>query len=434
MDRTHEPPPSATALRTLTALECSLMPARLSAIVSRQTSRALTSAALRDVRRRLQGWRRRITGGAAVLRYFHQPDDPYSALAAALLPQLADRYDIRIETHAVPPPVRAAAPDMERLVEWSQRDARRLAAHHGITPLTTPPPGVATDAASLQHGERLRARLGHYLGAMLHFEGEWYWGIDRLHHLETRLQSLGLARQPSSSGAGAVPLAPPPALQWLTPPPAPRGVRPTVHFYCSLRSPYTWLAIGQLRRLAQHYGADLRLRMVLPMVMRGLPVPWPKRRYILLDTKREAERLGLPFGCVADPVGEPTERGIALVQHALALDLARGHRDSRTGMAVAESFLLGVFAEGIDAGTRDGLLQIAARAGLDAAAVDAALADDAWRAVAEANRLDLLARGLWGVPCFRVDELPALWGQDRLFMLEQDLLTALGSASPGATT
>jgi 2-hydroxychromene-2-carboxylate isomerase len=103
-------------------------------------------------------------------------------------------------------------------------------------------------------------------------------------------------------------------------------------------------------------------------------------------------------------------------------------------MAVAESFLRGAFAEGIDAGSRDGLLRIAERAGLDAAAVDAALADDAWRAVAEANRLDLLARGLWGVPSFRVDELPTLWGQDRLFMLEQDLLTALGSASPGATT
>jgi 2-hydroxychromene-2-carboxylate isomerase len=401
------------------------MPARLSAIVSRQTSRALTSPVMRDARRRLHDWRRRITGGEAVLRYFHQPDDPYSALAAAVLPQLADRYRIRIETHAVPPPERAAAPDMERLAGWSQRDARRLAAHHGITPLSTTPPGVATDAGSLQRGARLRARLGHYLGAMFHFEGEWYWGIDRLHHLETRLHSLGLARQPLSPGAETALLAPPPALPWPTPPPAPRGARPTIHFYCSLRSPYTWLAIGRLQRLAGHHGAGLRLRMVLPMVMRGLPVPWPKRRYILLDTKREAERLGLPFGHIADPVGAPTERGIALVQHALGLDAAHGHQDSRIGMAVAESFLRGAFAEGIDAGTRDGLLHVAARAGLDAAAVDAALADGSWRTVVEDNRRDMLGRGLWGVPSFRVDEAPALWGQDRLWMLEQDLIAAL---------
>ncbi|MFM7627401.1 MAG: DsbA family protein, partial [Gammaproteobacteria bacterium] len=81
-----------------------------------------------------------------------------------------------------------------------------------------------------------------------------------------------------------------------------------------------------------------------------------------------------------------------------------------------------------DSGTRDGLLRIAARAGLDAATVpatmDAALADDAWRTVVEENRRDMLSRGLWGVPSFRVDEAPALWGQDRLWMLEQDLIAA----------
>ena len=212
----------------------------------------------------------------------------------------------------------------------------------------------------------------------------------------------------SGADAEPAPLAPPPDLQWLASPPAPQGARPTVHFYCSLRSPYTWLAIGRVRQLAAHYGAELKLRMVLPMVMRGLPVPWPKRRYILLDTAREAERLGLPFGRVADPVGLPTERGLALVQHALRQDAREGRRDSRAGMAVAESFLQAVFAEGVDAGSDPGLAHIAARAGLDARAVREALADEGWRAVAEANRLDMLDRGLWGVPSFRIDESPAL--------------------------
>lgn len=58
-----------------------------------------------------------------------------------------------------------------------------------------------------------------------------------------------------------------------------------------------------MRRLARRYGADLRLRYILPMVMRGLPVPLVKRRYILLDAKREADRAGLPFGRIVDPVG-----------------------------------------------------------------------------------------------------------------------------------
>ncbi|NBU24359.1 MAG: hypothetical protein EBS39_01805 [Gammaproteobacteria bacterium] len=410
------------------------MRARPSAVVGRQFTRALTSTALRDARRRVHAWRRTLTGAEARVQYFHQPDDPYSALAAASLPALEARHRIRIETCAVPPPDRAAAPDMERLRDWSRRDARRLAEQLGLTPRASPPAGLATDAAALRRGAALRTQLGHYLGAMFHFEGEWYWGVDRLHHLERRLAGQGLAR---GTDAAMAPFAPPPALQWLTPPPAPQGARvtpPTLHFYCSLRSPYTWLAAGRVRQLAAHYGADLQLRMVLPMVMRGLPVPWPKRRYILLDAKREAERLGLPFGCVADPVGTPTGRGLALVQHALRQDARAGRRDSRAGMAVAESFLRGVFAEGIDAGSDRGLAHIAARAGLDARDIREALADEGWRAVAENNRLDLLSRGLWGVPSFRIDELPALWGQDRLWMLEQDLLTALGATPPGAPT
>ncbi len=38
---------------------------------------------------------------------------------------------------------------------------------------------------------------------------------------------------------------------------------------------------------------------------------------ILRDTKREAERLGLPLGMVADPVGMPTERGLAVLHYAI---------------------------------------------------------------------------------------------------------------------
>lgn len=44
------------------------------------------------------------------------------------------------------------------------------------------------------------------------------------------------------------------------------------------------------------------------MIMRGLPVPRAKRLYIVRNTKREAEALGLPFGPIADPVGGPTAR------------------------------------------------------------------------------------------------------------------------------
>jgi len=152
------------------------------------------------------------------------------------------------------------------------------------------------------------------------------------------------------------------------------------------------------------------------MAMRGLPVPLEKRLYILRDSKREAERLGLPFGCIVDPVGAGTLRGLALLHHACA---------QGQGPALLESFLQGVFAEGIDAASDAGLERIAQRAGQDGAAIAAALAAPGWRDVAEANREEMLALGLWGVPGFRVDDRPALWGQDRLWMLEQDLIASL---------
>ena len=194
----------------------------------------------------------------------------------------------------------------------------------------------------------------------------------------------------------------------LSPPPV--GPKRVLNMFLSFRSPYTYIAMARAGRLAAHYGAELRLRFVLPMVMRGLPVPSAKRLYIVRDTKREAERLGLRFGNMVDPVGPGVERGLAVLHQAIALG---------RGAEFAESFLQGVFADGLDAASDPGLFRIAARAGLDEDIVAVAVRDDTWRAVAEANRAELLAAGLWGVPCFRVDDGPVFWGQDRLWAVER---------------
>jgi 2-hydroxychromene-2-carboxylate isomerase len=96
----------------------------------------------------------------------------------------------------------------------------------------------------------------------------------------------------------------------------------------------------RVQKLAARNNATVRLRFVLPMVMRGLPVPRAKQIYILRDAKREAERLGMPFGRVVDPVGRGVERGLAVLHHAIA---------AGRGAEFVESFLRGAFAEGIDA-------------------------------------------------------------------------------------
>jgi 2-hydroxychromene-2-carboxylate isomerase len=421
----------------------------------------LTSHGLRDVRRFIAGLPRRWQSKPAQLHYFHQLDDPYSHLLLQVLPGLLSHYRIALQVHLAPAPDASAAPERERLQAWSRRDAAQLAAHLGLNftdPGAQPEAHLLTlaeqamaaalgeadvllraatigaafwrsDMAALQallvavpspsagaalaSGQALRVRLGHYLGAMLWFDGEWFWAVDRLPHLQRRLVELGLGLV-----ANAPPVLPQREVQCRVKPR--NGVRPQLHFYCSLRSPYTYLAVPRMRQLAEHYGAELCLRPVLPMAMRGLPVPLAKRLYIVRDCKREADRLGLPFGKIADPLGAPTERGLAVLFKAM--------QQGQDAPAFLESFMRGVFAEGIDAGSERGLFQLAQRAGLTPEWVQAALADDSWRVAAEANRSEMFALGLWGVPSFRVDQQPAQWGQDRLWLIERDLIAATALA------
>jgi 2-hydroxychromene-2-carboxylate isomerase len=369
------------------------------ATLSRTITSIITSRGLRNLRRRRNGLGRAF-GRKAVVHYFHQPDDPYSQLAAQLLPALSDTYKITIASHTVSPPDKAAAPEYERLIKLAGRDAALLARAYGLK--QPAPDALPKDADS---GDALRKKLGHYLSGMFHFEGEWYWGIDRLHFLEERLREARLLKK-----AGAPLLAPVKEVTLSGTRGSAKGA--TLDYYLSFRSPYSYLAAERVRRLAEHYGATLRLRFVLPMVMRGLPVPGAKRFYITLDTKREAERLGMPFGTIVDPVGKPTERGLAVLHQAI---------QAGKGSAFAESFLKGVFAEGIDAGSDAGLNKLAERAGLERTLVASALKDESWRTVAEANREELFALGLWGVPSFRVNNSEAHWGQDRLWVIEQEL-------------
>jgi 2-hydroxychromene-2-carboxylate isomerase len=156
------------------------------------------------------------------------------------------------------------------------------------------------------------------------------------------------------------------------------------------------------------------------MVMRGLPVPRNKRAYIARDAAREAFVRGIPFGRLNDPVGRPTERGLALMP--LAESLGRGED-------YVLSFMHGVWAQGLDAGSDRGLRTIAERADLPWEQCRQALQDEAWRTTAEANRQALFDLGLWGVPSFRVHDT-AVWGQDRLWAL-QDALLAGAPASAG---
>jgi 2-hydroxychromene-2-carboxylate isomerase len=428
----------------------------------RSVTAALTSPTRRRAARDLAAASARLRGERPTIRYFHQADDPYSHLAAQMLPRLRARYAAEIETWLVSPPEDSAAPDRERLRAYGLRDAQRLARARGLGfPVNAALPDpettqrlqavladalergrfeeVASAAGSalwsgdtrtvagmaawasgqdprlvddiLANGDARRAQMGHYLGGMFHFEGEWFWGVDRLGVLERRLADRGLDRE-----AGAPLLAPPlePTLG------APlNGPTPAIELWFSFRSPYSWLVLPRIRQLARAYGAQLRLRPILPMVMRGLAVPRVKTLYIALDCKREAERLELPFGKIVDPVGAGAERALAVLHHAIDLGL---------GEDFAELGLKAAFADGVALAEDHGLYAVARRAGLNDAQTATALADDSWRKRVEVNRAALLDAGLWGAPSFRITGRDAHWGQDRLWMLEDDIRAAMEPA------
>jgi 2-hydroxychromene-2-carboxylate isomerase len=374
--------------------------------------------------------------------YFHQVDDPYSHLLAQALPRFLARYQVELKPYVVSPPPNSAAPEREKLVAYSRVDAALLAQRHGLSFVdcgqqpAAPRVLQATQSlvAAIQAGQfveqaasvgqwlwgsdepqltsgqmdvqthiaqadALREKLGHYLGGMLYYEGEWYWGIDRLYHLEQRLQALGA----QTNGAIALLFPADDGLEHAKPLNNP----PDIDFFFSFRSPYSAIVAPRIFELGRRTGAKVNLRFVLPMVMRGLPVPKVKREYIVYDTAREAHMRGIPFGRLNDPVGKPTERGLALIPFA---------EQHSKGQEFVLSYMQGVWAEGIDAGSDKGLRKIVERAGLRWEGAQVALQHEAWRERATANREELFAAGLWGVPSFKVGNT-VVWGQDRLWAL-----------------
>jgi len=446
----------------------------------------LTSPRTRQLLHRLQEAKRRLGGQPHRVSVWLGVDDPYSYLLVQLLPRFLTHFDVQLELYWLGHHPAAGTPEPELLARYARMDAVRVARQQQldfpachknskapdadlvqeVTRLVLASAGLpvarqlalagsalaalwhgrknalaaleegltlptlAACARQLEAGEAALLRTGHYLPGMLHYGGEWYWGIDRLPHLARRLQALGAARVPHGFPLhehqpeleSDYLIASGEALAAL------RRQHLPLAFYFSFRSPYSWLALPRVIALADHYGLRLDIRPVLPMVMRGLPVPRDKRMYILLDAAREAERLGIPFGRVCDPVGPGVERCMALFPAARAAGREREYL-----LSVAR----GIWAEGIDVSHDHGLRPLVERAGLDWTTLAPALQDDGWRTLAESNRVALTALGLWGVPTLHLHTPQgdcAVWGQDRLWALEDALADNLSYiASPTST-
>lgn len=188
----------------------------------------------------------------------------------------------------------------------------------------------------------------------------------------------------------------------------------TVDFFFSFRSPYSYLAGPRVFALADDYGVEVRFRGVIPMAMRGQSVPRAKQLHTLRDTKREAVRLGMPFGPVHDPIGEGALRCLLVSEHAIDVGAER---------AFVLEASRAIWSRAADVSRDRPLRAVCEAAGLEWAACAAALGDPAIRARVDANTAALAELGHWGVPVLaHGDEL--YWGQDRIEDLEDELREA----------
>jgi 2-hydroxychromene-2-carboxylate isomerase len=403
-------------------------------------------------RRALSRARQRITNTPNRLDFYFDIIDPMSYLTAQALVRLVEVYPVELGFHVITPPASDVDPAPIPRAKHAVRDAQLIAQYWNLSfpAHKEPETGMARDVGTALIRERpaleqLRAAIelsaalwstdkkalgalllrygtessnsvapilnahygelrkaGHYQGAMLHYGGTWYWGIDRLPYLEAALAAdLGVNAPPvvmplPESERAALALSDKPL---------------ACELWFSFRSPYSYIALERIEDVLAPHGVPLVLKPVAPMVTRGLPVPTVKRMYIVHDAKREADRLGIPFGELCDPLGPGIDNCLAIAHWAAQ----RG-----AVMPFVRSVMRGIWAEARDVSEYVDLRHLVERAGLPWDDARAAIGNaDAIKA-AQANAVELAVYNLWGVPSMRCGDFIA-WGQDRLPLLADRL-------------
>ena len=419
-------------------------------------------------RRALTRARQRITNAPSRLDFYFDIVDPMSYLTAQAVARLVEAYPVELAVHVITPPASDVDPAPTLRAKHAVRDAQLVAQYWNVefpahkeadsgmvrdvgTALIRERPGAEQLRAALALGAALWSgdkkqlgklllelgtessnnvapilnaryselrKAGHYQGAMLHYNGTWYWGIDRLPYLEAALAGeLGepappvVAPRPESE-RGPLKLSDKPL---------------TCELWFSFRSPYSYLALERIEAILAPHRVPLVLKPIAPMVARGMPVPSVKRLYIVRDVKREADRHGIPFGELCDPLGTG-------IDHCLAI----AHWAAQRGelMAFARSAMRGIWAEARDVAEYVDLRHIVERAGLPWDEARAALGEPEAAKAAHASANELAVYNLWGVPSLRCGDFIA-WGQDRLDLLadrlrRHALATTDGSPEPRA--
>ena len=391
--------------------------------------------------------------------YFHELLDPYSHITSQLINKFKEEYSVEFVPLVVsePPSKTVHEPSMYR--KYCLTDAIRIAPFYGvefpsdklpnaqvvslaqrilcglerdefvsriaeISTLVWSGNEVALKAlinedtlseevtlSTISNNELKRDKVEAYMGSTFSYEGELYWGVDRLDHLEHRLKDLGLKRNVDNNYVSE--------RKKTNTSDIPNHSNIELEFYPSLNSPYTSISLERIKLLQSNYPIKIITKPVLPMLMRNMTIPTYKARYIFRDTAREAKKHGVPFGKVISPLGKAAERAYSLFPW---ID------QQGQGFEYICRLMISSFRKAEDIGINSYLKLLIEDLELDWTEAQKYLDTDDWKDELEKNRLIMYEGDSWGVPSFRLvdgDKTFTTWGQDRIWLIEEEIIKRL---------
>lgn len=196
---------------------------------------------------------------------------------------------------------------------------------------------------------------------------------------------------------------------------------PTITYYMTLNSPWSYLGSARFGELAKTHGYEVDIKpvkfgVIFPQTG-GLPLPKraPARQaYRLQELKRWRDVRGLAINIQPKHFPSDETPGTRLL---IAAKLQR--LDAHT---LATEMGRAIWEREEDLGSWETIKAAAGRAGLDADAIKAAAPSDAEiDRTHDAYTAEALERGVFGAPTYYLPTGEFFWGQDRLELLEREL-------------
>ncbi|HEV8692542.1 MAG TPA: 2-hydroxychromene-2-carboxylate isomerase [Ideonella sp.] len=190
-----------------------------------------------------------------------------------------------------------------------------------------------------------------------------------------------------------------------------------VDFYFDFSSPYSYIANEWIDALAARHGRTVNRRALLLGVTFAAaqlksPVSYPiKGDYALRDFQRSARFERLPFT-------QPEDFPIPTQNAARVFWWLKDTRGEDAAADWARAGLRAFFTRGVPLNDAASLKALAAEAGFDAEAAEAAWSDPAWKERLKRANDEAIATGVFGAPFFVIDGEP-FWGNDRKPQIEQ---------------